>query len=219
MTKDPKTIIIPVVIVVVIVAVLALAVYFSTDSDDDSSTTNGLSYDNALADGVTEEDWQKGADDPRVTIVDFSDFQCPACGFTHSDVLDKLVQEYPDDIRIVFRHYPISSHELAQKAAEVAEAAGVQGKFWEMIDKVFEKQKEFSSEDQLYEWAKELELDVGKIKSEVKSSEWADEVEADRDSGKRSGLTATPTLYINGVKYEGKLKYEDIKEEVVKHLP
>ncbi|MFC1617891.1 DsbA family protein [Patescibacteria group bacterium] len=219
--KSPKSLIIPIIVVVAIVGALALAVYFSTGSEEDGGDqSNGKpSYDNLLADAVTDEDWKKGAEEPRMTIVVFSDFQCPACSFAHTNILEKLLEEYPDDVRVVFRHYPISSHKLAKKAAEVAEGAGEQGKFWEMISYIFEHQAELTDENILYKWAAELDLDADQIKKDVEDGKYSDLVLADKDSGERSGLTGTPTLYINGEKYEGKLKYDIVKEEIVKHLP
>ncbi len=215
----PKNLIIPVIIVAALVGVLALGAYFFTDGNEQTADiSDKLVYDAALADPINDEDWVKGPDKPRVTIVTFSDFQCPACAYAHENIVEVLAEKHPDDVRVVFRHFPISSHKQAQLAAEATEAAGAQGKFWEMTSLVFQNQSELDR-DKLIKLATQLGLDVSRFTAELDSGMYQQAVMDDRDSGDRSGVSATPTFYINGEKYEGKIKPEDVISEVEKHLP
>src|SRR3989344_8159194 len=103
-----------------------------------------------------------GSEDAKVTIVEFSDFQCPACGAAHP-VVKQVIKEYGDRILFVYRHFPLlATHQYALKAAEAAEAAGEQGKFWEYHDLLFAKQDNLKTED-LKRYAQELELDTAKF--------------------------------------------------------
>ncbi|MFC1721611.1 DsbA family protein [Patescibacteria group bacterium] len=216
---SPKSLIIPVVVVVAIVGVLALAVYFSSGEEDTTAQmSDKLVYDNALAEPLNDDDWVKGAEEPRVTIVNYSDFQCPACGYAHEKIINRLLEEHPDDLRIVFRHFPLPSHKLAHQAAQATEAAGSQGKFWEMTDLIFTNQSSLATES-FEGFARELGLDMEKFLKDLAEETYQEYVDADKDGGERSGVDATPSFYINGEKYEGKISYDDLKAEVEKRLP
>lgn len=216
---NPKNLVIPIVVVVAIIGGLALAVYFSSDDGDTTADlSDKLEYDNALAEPINDDDWMKGAEEPRVTIVDYSDFQCPACRYAHTKIMNRIAEEHPEDVRIILRHFPLPSHKLSQKAAEASEAAGAQGKFWEMADKIFENQDSLLAES-FEQFAQELDLDMDKFNADMEAEVHKAAVESDKDSGQRSGVDATPTFYINGEKYEGKISYEALNEEVTKRLP
>ncbi len=215
---EPKLIIIPVLVIAAIVAVVWLGIYFSSGPADTTGENIQPSYDNALAEPISDQDHARGASDPRVTLVVYSDFQCPACAQFELKTVDQLLEKHPDDVRFVFRQFPIAGHPLAQKAAEATEAAGAQGKFWEMVQKVFANQDTLTAE-KLNELAQSLGLDMNKFKDELNSGKYKDLVASQKDGGLRSGVNATPTLYINGEKYEGRLNLDAIDEAVSKKLP
>lgn len=176
---------------------------------------NGGTSDAAVT--VSAQDWIKGPESAKVTIVAYEDFQCPACG-SFQPVLDNLLEKYPTDVRLVYRHFPLTQiHQNAQKAAEASEAAGAQGKFWEMHNKIFSNQTSLSV-DNLKIWAGELGLDTAKFNSELDNGTYFDQVDADRQSGLDANVDATPTLFINGKKYTGRLSSDGVNAEIVKIL-
>ncbi len=134
----------------------------------------------------------------KVTIVEFSDFQCPYCS-TAAAELKKIVDKNKDNVGLVFRHFPLSFHEYAQKASEAAEAAGEQSpeKFWLMYDKLFENQSKFSNE-YFYTAAKEIGLDETKFKESFDASKFSQNIQGDYQDGLKLGVQGTPTIYING---------------------
>src|SRR5690349_13126586 len=144
----------------------------------------------------------KGAANSSVTLVEFSDFQCPYCrGFTST--LKQIEQQYGNRVRIVYRQYPIPSlHPFAPKAAEASLCANEQGKFWQMHDAMFQDQSRLSVDD-LKATASRLGVDRGKFDSCLDSGRFIPQVEADVREGTRSGVTGTPALFVNGVPVEG----------------
>lgn len=138
----------------------------------------------------------------KVTVIEFGDFQCPACASVHP-MLKQLTQEYGDKIAFVFRHFPLSSiHSNADLAARAAEAAGEQGKFWEMHDLLFERQGGWSgalkARDRFVEYAQELGLDTDKFDTDLTSSSIEDHIALDKGDGQALGVNSTPTILING---------------------
>ena len=156
----------------------------------------------------TEEDWKHGAENPALTIVEYSDFQCPYCSMLGPE-LNALVEKYPDDVQVVFRHFPLPSHALAPAAAQAAEAAGSQGKFWEMHDILFAKQATWSGMDAaqfntwLVEQARELELDEAKFTTDLNSEAIVKKVKDAQEHGINIGIPGTPFLTLNGQIYQG----------------
>lgn len=131
-----------------------------------------------------------------VTIVVFSDFQCPYSAKAEPD-LDRLVMEFSDQVRLVFRHYPLSGHQNAQRAAEAAALAHDQGKFWQYHRLLFENQDKLGTQN-LYEYARRLDLDMNEFKQGMVNRKHKDTVNADIESGERYGVRGTPAIYING---------------------
>ncbi len=138
----------------------------------------------------------KGPASAKVTLVAFSDFQCPFCGRV-LPALEQVRQEYGDDVRIVFKHLPLSIHPKAAKAHAAAEAAKGQGKFWEMHDLIFENQSQLS-EEKYIEYADQIGLDVERFKRDLASAEIKKRVDADSREAARLGVTGTPGFFING---------------------
>jgi len=154
---------------------------------------------------------QKGPDDALVTIVEFSDFQCPFCGRVNP-TLDQIEDEYGDQVRVVFKHNPLPFHRDAPLASEYALAAGEQGEFWEMHDKLFENQKALK-EDSLDAYAKELGLDLEAVHAYVESGKGKKVIAEDQKLARSLGASGTPTFFINGVKIAGAQplpKFEEI---------
>jgi Na+/H+ antiporter NhaA len=156
-----------------------------------------------LADPVDpEHDHIRGPEDAPVTLVEYGDFQCPFCGRAES-VVRALLAEFGDDLRYVFRHLPLADvHESAQLAAEAAEAAGAQGRFWEMHHLLFAHQVALGPED-LSRYAEELGLDVERFWEELRTRKHAPRVARDVDGADRSGVAGTPTFFINGRRHHG----------------
>lgn len=133
-------------------------------------------------------------------LVEFSDFQCPACR-TFSPVVDELITKYSDKLLFVYRHFPLAKHEFAKPAALAAEAAGEQGKFWEMAKLLFENQSRFSSSP----WgnlADELKLDRKEFDQAMNSETLKAKIDRDQTDGIRLGLPGTPSFFLNGVRLE-----------------
>ncbi|NNL67766.1 MAG: DsbA family protein [Myxococcales bacterium] len=153
-----------------------------------------------------------GPADAKVTIVEFSDFQCPYCGRV-GPTMKRLLEEYPDDVRIVYKHLPLSFHKQALPAAKASVAAGRQGKFWEFHDLLFQNQRELTDE-KFVELAKGLGLDVAKFEADYESSEVAREVAQDLSEARRLGVTGTPGFFVNGKFTSGAKPYESFKAMV-----
>jgi formate-nitrite transporter family protein len=151
---------------------------------------------------VSERDHALGPANARVTLVEYGDFECPSCGQMYP-VIKQVERAFGSNLRVVFRHFPLrSSHPHAFSAALAAEAAEEQGKFWAMHDRLFEHQNALGEED-LLRHAQKVGLDPGRFRSAVGAEAHAERVREDLSSGARSGVKGTPTLYINGVRYDG----------------
>lgn len=137
-----------------------------------------------------------GPDDAEVTIVEFSDFQCPFCARVNP-TLAQLREDYGDKVRVVFKHLPLAFHSKAPAAHAAGEAAHRQGKFWEMHDKIFENQREISEENYVI-WAGEIGLDVEQFKKDSASPEVKAKVNADLQEAGKLGVSGTPGFFING---------------------
>ncbi len=171
---------------------------------------------------LVKNDSQKiAAKDAKVTLVEFGDFQCPACGASHP-IVKQLLNEYDGKITFVFRHFPLPMHKNAIKAANAAEAAGEQKKFFEMHDLIYENQKEWSESkkaDEFFEkYAGELKLDMDKFKEDVKSKKYEGKIKSDQADGNAVGVNSTPTFFINGKLQAGGLPYDQFKAKIEEAL-
>jgi len=155
-------------------------------------------------------DHVRGPEDAPYTLVEYGDYECPDCGRLYV-ILRDLQQEIASRLRIVFRHYPLSGvHHHAQQAAEAAEAAGAQGKFWEMHTLLFERQQDLRTKD-LIRYAEELTLDVERFRDELKNQTYSERVRADFLAGVQNGVYGTPGLFLNGVRYDAAWDEETLR--------
>jgi len=156
----------------------------------------------SLKPAVSKTDHAQGNLDADLVIIEYGDYQCPYCGAAYP-ILKELMKEFGSQIKFVFRNFPLSEmHEYARAAALAAEAANLQGKFWEMHDAIYENQEDLN-EAFLLELAEKLKLDLPKFKKDIESTELADRVDADFESGVVSGVNGTPSFYVNGKKFDG----------------
>jgi protein-disulfide isomerase len=158
----------------------------------------------------------RGPANAAVTLVEFSDFQCPFCARV-SPAIDQLQREYPKQVRRVFKHFPLPMHPQAREAHKAAVAAGEQGKFWEMHEKIFAQPNTLDRKT-LVGHAGTLGLDVAKFEQAIDSPQVEARVQADITEGQRIGVRGTPTLVINGRVLPGALPYEALKAQVEQSL-
>lgn len=166
---------------------------------------------------VRAEDWTKGNATAPLTIIEYADFQCPACR-VYSTWVNALATDYSGKVRIVYRYFPLPSHKHARISAQAAEAAGRQGKFWEMHTLLFDSQDEWSdlsdAKPKFEEYATKIGLDMVKYRTDLTSSAVEDRVSDDYNLGVRMRVNATPTLFLNGIKADSPRDYESLKKLV-----
>ncbi|KUJ59938.1 disulfide bond formation protein DsbA [Flavobacteriaceae bacterium CRH] len=156
----------------------------------------------SLKPAVSSTDHTQGKTNADIIIVEYGDYQCPYCGAAYP-VLKEIMKEYGNKIQFVFRNFPLSEmHRYARPAAIAAEAAALQGKFWEMHGAIFENQ-EYLNENLLLELAEKLGLDIHQFNTDIKKPEVADKIDSDFESGLMSGVNGTPSLFVNGRKFNG----------------
>ena len=172
-----------------------------------------------LIDAVSPKDWGKGNAAAKTVLVEYGDFQCPACLAYHGFV-KQLLAEAGDQVVFVYRHFPLRNvHQFAQIASQSAEAAGKQGKFWEMYDLIYSNQTTWSKgndgEKIFEEYAQSLGLNMDQFKKDRDSDEVENKIENDLQSGIRAQVQGTPTFYLNGMKIENPYSYDDFKKLVL----
>lgn len=208
--KTEVKIIIGVAVIVVGIGGLLL----SMDKSKDETVSESKPADASLL--VRDDSYKIKGDTDKVTIVEFLDFECEACGAAHP-ITKRVLDEYKGKINFVVRNFP--NHKNSVLAANAAEAAGEQGKFWDMHDKLFENQKEWGEkttpQTELFaKYAGELGLDVDKVKAVMESSKFTEKINRDKNDGLSLGVNATPTFFINGVKLVGAPRYEEFKSKI-----
>jgi protein-disulfide isomerase len=163
------------------------------------------SFSKPLSLPVEEIDNVKGAENPTVIMVEYGDYNCPGCA-SFAPIVEQAVTQFPDDLRLAYRHMPLPQYASSPIAAAVAEAAGKQGKFWEMHNGLYAMQEEWKHLEnpvaQFEQYAEEMNLDMEKFKADFASEEIANKVERDAQSALDSDVNSTPTFFINGKKVE-----------------
>ncbi|MBN2386332.1 MAG: DsbA family protein [Anaerolineales bacterium] len=165
-----------------------------------------------IYDVSSDDDPALGPEDAPITIIEFSDYQCPFCARWHSEVFDRLMANYPGQIRFVYRDFPLTSiHPGAMPAAEAANCANEQGAFWAYHEALFSYQYEFSNAG-LLQYAVDLGLDSEAFSACLESHRYQDEVQADAQYALMVGVQSTPTFFINGRIVIGAQPYEIFKQ-------
>jgi len=166
----------------------------------------------------------RGRSDAPVLLEEYADFQCPPCGFVHP-ILKRLEGEFETQLRVAFHHFPIRTmHKHAAEAARAAEAAGLQGKFWQMHDLLFEKQKEWkdtpTARPLFLTYARTLGLNLEKFTQDIDSTATSNRVMNDENSGSARGVTGTPTVFLNGreLAFEEVTNYNTLRALIEREL-
>jgi protein-disulfide isomerase len=193
-----------VIIGAVLVAVTAAVVLMSRPSASNSTPAANASTGPAQrvpAQPGAPSPYTRGMPTARITVEEFSDFQCPACG-AFEPGLRRVMNDYKDRVNFVFRNFPLQMHKYAFLAARAAEAAGQQGRFWEMHDMLYDNQKEWSESMeprvQFDSYATRVGLDVQRFKADMERQDLAERIKADLMRGNSLGVKGTPTVYLNG---------------------
>ena len=175
-----------------------------------------------LVDAVNPTDRVFGTSDSKVTLIEYGDFQCPACA-QYEPIVQKIRTDYADKIAFVYRHFPLSQHKNAKITAYASEAAGKQGKFWEMHDMIYNGQNSWANlsddkaKDAMIKYAEFIGLDLKLFTDQMDSSEVKDKVQADNNGGLKSGVNATPTFILNGKKIQPR-SYDEFKSLIEQEL-
>lgn len=187
-------------------------VFVFAKNNSGSTDTKKISSDILVPVGVNQTN-----PNALVTLVEFGDYQCPACGVYHP-LVKRLLSEFPGKINFVFRNFPLSQHINANITSYAAEAAGLQGKFWQMHDKIYESQNIWSNSDNakdiLINFAKDLDLNIDQFKTDVDSDKVKEKIKKDVNDGNLTALNATPTFYLNGYKLKNPAGYDEFKRLV-----
>ncbi|HYL34284.1 MAG TPA: thioredoxin domain-containing protein [Bryobacteraceae bacterium] len=152
---------------------------------------------------------ERGPADARITLVEFSDFECPFCSLAVKQV-NAIMTAYPKDVKLIYKQFPLSMHPHASLAAEASLAANEQGKFWQMHDLMFANFRKLSR-DNMLAWAKQIGLDVDKFKADLDSGKFREPVKKDEADGEAAGVYGTPAFFIDGKLYNGPMTLEAVK--------
>ncbi|MGB6421708.1 MAG: thioredoxin domain-containing protein [Anaerolineales bacterium] len=159
-----------------------------------------------------------GSEDAPITIIEFSDYECPFCRRWHDEVFDKIRDEYPDQVRFVYRDFPLTSlHPNAVPAAEAASCANEQDAFWEFSEMLYSDEYGFG-EEAYVKYAQVLELDVPGFEECIEEGRYSDEVQADYEFASSLGVRSTPTFFLNGIAVVGAQPFEVFQDVIEKEL-
>ena len=162
---------------------------------------------------ITKDDHVRGEFEAPITLVEYSDFECPFCE-RHYPTLKKILSDYAGQVRLVYKHFPLGFHPNAQKAAEASECADEQGKFWEYHDKLFANQPGGYGLDKFKQWAEDLDLNVAKFNDCLDAGKYAGKVQADETDGQGRGVQGTPATFVNGQLVSGAVPYESFQSVI-----
>jgi protein-disulfide isomerase len=163
---------------------------------------------------VSAKDHRQGDSDAPCTLVEYGDYQCPSCGQAYP-IVKRVQKHFGKRLSFVFRNFPLTQmHPFAEPAAETAEFAGANGKFWGMHDLIYENQARLGDDELLPELAQQLHLAPAKLLDALESKEFEPRVKADFSSGVRSGVNGTPTFFINGQRHDGPYDFASLVEAI-----
>jgi protein-disulfide isomerase len=195
------------------VVVLGLIIWGLIVAVDKGSNRKELAYtpkDVILTDHIT------GSESAPVTIIEYSDFQCPACALFYP-IVERLLKEMPDKVKLVYRHFPLPQHSNAINAAVASEASSLQGKFWEMYSKLFQGQSDWENKSDkdaeaiFIGYAEEIGLNKEQFIKDLKNTTLKDRVDEDLKDGIKIGINSTPTFFVNGKAITNPRSYEEFK--------
>lgn len=214
-TQQKKDKMMKVVVAILIILAIPAFAYLGKFLSKTSSIENAKKLE------LLENEISKGPQDAKITLVEFSDFQCPACK-AYWPFIKQASEDFPDDLRVVYRHLPLSSiHPNADAAAKAAEAADLQGKFWEMHDKLFENQDEWAGVDEpkkfFSKYAEEISLDLDKFNSDLESDEITTRINQHKKIAVEESLDSTPTFFLNGELLEERPRSYDAFKELLQN--
>ena len=201
---------------VVVVLVVFMFVYYFYQISADESANSPVNIE------VNATDHIRGALNGKVTLVEFGDFQCPACG-KYEPIVEKVVEANKKDLKFVFRHFPlVNNHQNAMIAAKASESASLQGKFWEMHDMIYKNQEEWSGSmgaiDVFSGYAKTLGLDVAKFKTDINNPTIEQNILAEYKEGVKLGVDSTPSFFLNGKKLKNPATVEEFDALIKKEI-
>lgn len=199
-----------IIAIVAIGGAVAGVMYLARNSSDTPNGNGSL-----LTNTLSSSDWVRGNSASPVTLIEYGDFQCPACAQYHP-LVKRLREEFGIKVAFGFRHFPLSQvHPNTKVAARAAEAAGVQGKFWEMHDLLFEHQTDWalkpSPKSTFVSYASELGLTIDQFEADMDRDDLDDKINTHYQTGIASGVNSTPTFFLNGVKLDNPTSYDDFQ--------
>jgi protein-disulfide isomerase len=166
---------------------------------------------------VSSDDHIQGDPSAPIVLVEYGDYECPHCGHAYP-IVQRVQKHFGKQLGIVFRNFPLTeTHPNAESAAEAAEFAATEGRFWEMHDAIFENQRALGV-PLLLNLAKSIGLPVAKTERALAEHEFAGRVQSDFTGGVRSGVNGTPTFFINGRRHDGSFEYEDLVAAIEEQL-
>lgn len=202
-----KTIFYITIAVITVISLIGLGAIASSKTQEKESKKNEIF-------AINEKDWVYSKNGSKVILIEYLDFQCPACANAYP-MVSRIKEEYKDKVQYVVRHYPLSSHPYGFEASQAAEAAGQQGKFWEMYDLLFKNQRVWSVADDVEAtfrfYAEELKLDMNKYDIDYAAQATKDRIRSDSQNGTSLGVNSTPTFFLNNRKIENPGNIEEFR--------
>ena len=215
------------IITLVTLVIFAGGMFIFTKGGDSTVSTNVVNSSllvppNAIVtSGFSNGTYLPASPSASVTFVEFGDYECPACG-VYSSYVKQLLTDFPGKVNYVFRNYPLAQHKNAPISSYAVEAAGLQGKYWQMQEQVYATQAAWSNLDDptsvFTGYAKDLNLNVDQFISDMDSPTVKDKVDSDKNDGDTIGITETPTFYLNGKKITLEGSYDQLKSLVESEL-
>ena len=204
-----------------IIAVVVIGSIFGIIKLASKSQTAGSDNLAITISAINDDENIKGDKEALSTLIEYSDFQCPACG-SYYPIVKKVSEDLGAKVRFAYRHFPLPQHKNAKLAATVAEAAGKQGKFWEMHDLIFQNQSDWSEEKNaailFAKYAQELGLDLARFQTDIASDDIKAKIENDYKSGVKAGVNSTPSFFLNGKKMDNPRNYDEFKNAIEQTL-
>lgn len=205
-----------IIFIAICAVLLGALVMMSRGNRVDVAEVNHLEVQAKSDDNGNIADWTKGSKNPKVTIIEYADFQCPGCA-SASPVLNDVVSKYGDHVQLIYRHFPLTNiHPHARAAAAAAESAGKQGRFWQMHDQLFQNQSEWSQASGtnrtniFANYAEALDIDREQFINDLTSDDITAKINFDGALGRKVGVSGTPSIYIDGELVESWYKDDKI---------